>query len=69
MILRFLTRRFFCDFADCRRHIFAEQLSELAPRGARGTPRLDETLIAVGMECGGEPGRRLCDDLGIEPVT
>ena len=65
MILRFLTRRFFCDIADCRRHIFAEQLPELALRRARGTPRLDETLIAVGMECGGEPGRRLCDDLGI----
>ena len=65
MILRFLTRRFFCNIADCRRHIFAEQLPELALRRARGTPRLDETLIAVGMECGGEPGRRLCDDLGI----
>ena len=65
MILRFSTRRFFCDQADCRRHIFAEQLPDLALRRARRTPRLDQTLVQIGLECGGEPGRRLCGKLGI----
>jgi len=66
MTLRLLTRRFFCDRADCRRRIFAEELPDLARRRARGTPRLDETLVQVGLECGGEPGQRLCDELGID---
>ena len=66
MVLRFSTRRFFCDNADCRRCIFAEQLPDLARRHARGTTRLDETLVQVGLECGGEPGGRLCGELGID---
>jgi transposase len=66
MTLRLLTRRLFCDRADCRRRIFAEELPDLARRRARGTPRLDETLVQVGLECGGEPGQRLCDELGID---
>src|SRR5690606_37847741 len=45
---------------------FAEQLPALARRRARGTPRLDETLVHVGLECGGEPDRRLCGKLGID---
>lgn len=65
MILRFWTRRFFCDNIDCRRRIFAEQLPALARPRARGTPRLDQSLVRIGLECGGEPGRRLCGDLGI----
>jgi transposase len=66
MTLRLWTRRFYCDNADCRRRIFAEQLPELARRRARGTPRLEQTLVQVGLECGGEPGRRLCGQLGID---
>ena len=66
MVLRVSTRRFFCDQPDCPRRVFAETLSaDLARRRARGTPRLDEALVKVGMECGGEPGRRLCARLGI----
>jgi transposase len=65
MVLRFSTRRFFCDVADCPRRIFAETLPDLAHRHARATPRLDDVLVKVGMECGGEPGRRLCGQLGI----
>ncbi|MEX0776037.1 MAG: transposase family protein [Phycisphaeraceae bacterium] len=66
MVLRFSTRRFFCDNAACQRRIFAEELPDLARRRARGTSRLDETLVQVGLECGGEPGRRLCGELGID---
>jgi len=65
MSLHFSTRRFFCDDLDCRQRIFAEQLSGLARRRARGTPRLENTLVHIGLECGGEPGRRLCGRLGI----
>jgi transposase len=65
MRFRFSTRRFFCDEVDCNRQIFAEQLPDLAPRRARRTPRLDATLVQIGLECGGEPGRRLCGELGI----
>ena len=66
MVLRCSTRRFFCDHVDCHRRIFSEQVSGLALRRARRTPRLDQTLVQVGLECGGEPGRRLCARLGID---
>ena len=66
MVLRFTTRRFFCNNTNCPRCIFAEELPGLARRRARGTPRLHETLVHIGLECGGEPGRRLCDELGIQ---
>ena len=66
MVLRFSTRRFFCDNTKCPRCIFAEELPDLVRRRARGTPRLDETLVHIGLECGGEPGRRLCSELGIQ---
>ena len=67
MIPWFSARRFFCDNTDCRRRIFSEQLPDLARPRARRTPRLDQTLVQVGLECGGEPGRRLCGELGITP--
>jgi transposase len=66
MILRFSARRFFCNNTSCPRCIFAEELPGLARRRARGTPRLDDTLVHIGLECGGEPGRRLCGELGIQ---
>jgi transposase len=66
MVLRFSTRRFFCDNTECRRRIFAEELPDLAHRRARGTPRLDQSLVKIGLECGGEPGQRLCGELGIQ---
>jgi transposase len=65
MVLRFQTRRFFCDNADCGRRIFAEQLPELAAPRARVTPRFDRALMHIGLECGGEPGQRLASRMGI----
>ena len=65
MILRFQTRRFFCDNPECRRKFFAEQLEDLAGRYRRSTPRREQTLVAIGLECGGEPGCRLSKELGI----
>ena len=65
MILRFLARRFFCDNSDCGQSIFAEQLPGLAAPRGRQTLRLNATLVDAGMECGGEPGQRLCGKMGI----
>jgi transposase len=65
MILHFLTRRFFCDNADCGQRIFAEQLPALAAPRARATPRFDRALVQIGLECGGEPGQRLARKMGI----
>ena len=66
MVFQFSTRRFFCDNAECRRRIFAEELPDLVQRHARRTPRLDQSLVKIGLECGGEPGMRLCGELGIQ---
>jgi transposase len=65
MILRFMARRFFCDNSDCGQSIFAEQLPALAAPRGRQTRRLNATLVDAGMECGGEPGQRLCSKMGI----
>lgn len=65
VLLRFTVRRFFCGNADCRQRIFVEQVPGLAARRARRTPRLNETLVKIGLECGGEPGARLSRQLGI----
>ncbi|MCI0436287.1 MAG: ISL3 family transposase, partial [Gemmatimonadetes bacterium] len=65
VLLRWEVRRFFCENAACRRRIFAEQLPQVAGRRRRTSVRLDETLAAIGLECGGEPGRRLSGELGI----
>jgi transposase len=65
VVLRWEVRRFCCDDESCRQRIFAERLEPLVMRRARTTNRLDETLAIIGMECGGEPGRRLSSELGI----
>jgi transposase len=65
VILRWEVRRFFCDDDQCAQVIFAEQLEPLAPRRRRTTRRLDQALATIGVECGGEPGRRLSAELGI----
>ena len=65
VVIELQTRRFFCDNPECRRCIFSEQLSGLAARRGRTTPRLNQALAAIGLECGGEPGARLSRELGI----
>jgi transposase len=58
-------RKFFCDNPECHRCIFAEQLPGLVARRGRNSTQLDETLVDIGLECGGEPGQRLASELGI----
>ncbi len=65
VVIHWRARKFFCDNPDCRRRVFAEQLSGLVARRGRNSAQLEKTLVDIGLECGGEPGRRLAADLGI----
>jgi len=57
--VRLRVRRFWCDEPTCPKRTFAERLPDLAPMRARCTPRLTQTLCAIGMVAGGEAGARL----------
>jgi transposase len=65
VVIRWRVRKFFCDNPDCTRQIFAEQLPGLVARRGRNSTQLDQTLVDIGLECGGEPGQRLAAELGI----
>ena len=65
VMLRYQVRRFFCDDLECPQRIFAERLDPVVRRRGRTTARLDRKLASIGLECGGEPGRRLSAGLGI----
>jgi transposase len=56
--LKIRARRFFCVNRWCQRVIFCERLPEAAPY-ARKTDRLEEALLSVALELGGEAGARL----------
>lgn len=62
--LEIRARRFFCDEPSCERAIFCERLPEVAAR-ARKTGRLEEALLAIAFELGGEAGARLARELGL----
>jgi transposase len=65
VVIHWRARKFFCDNPDCRRRVFAEQLPGLVARRGRNSAQLEKTLVDIGLECGGEPGRRLAAELGI----
>ena len=56
-------RRFFCDEASCERAVFCERLTEAAH--ARKTARLEDALLTIAVELGGEAGARLAQELGL----
>jgi transposase len=58
------SRKFFCDEPSCERTIFCERLEEIATQ-ARKTARLEEALLAIALELGGEAGARLARELGL----
>lgn len=64
--IRWRSRRFFCANADCRRRIFVERLPEVAEARSRRTARLELTLRLIALACGGEPGARLAERLGMK---
>jgi hypothetical protein len=56
-------RRFLCRNTTCPRRTFAEQVPALAPRSARRSTLLTETLQHIGVALGGRPGARLSGSL------
>jgi transposase len=63
--IQWRTRRFFCNNAACNRKIFVERLPEVGEFRSRRTSRLMLTLRMIGLACGGEPGARLANRLGM----
>jgi transposase len=59
--IHWTVRRFFCDGPDCPKITFAEQLPDFTRRYARKTQRLVEKLHQVGLEAGGEAGKRIAE--------
>lgn len=57
-------RKFFCENEGCERTIFCERLPDVAAY-ARKTGRLEETLLSIAFELGGEAGARLARELGL----
>jgi transposase len=64
LTLKIRARRFFCLNLRCQRVIFCERLPEVAPY-ARKTDRLEEALLSIAFELGGEAGARLVRQLGL----
>jgi transposase len=62
--LKIQARRFFCMNRHCKRAIFCERLPEVTPY-ARKTDRLEEALLLIAFELGGEAGARLARELGL----
>jgi transposase len=62
--LKVRARKFFCENRRCEREIFCERLPEVAAYG-RKTERLEEALLSIAFELGGEVGARLARELGL----
>lgn len=62
--IRARVRRFFCHDPSCERAIFCERLPEVTAY-ARKTDRLEEALLLIAFELGGEAGARLARELGL----
>jgi transposase len=65
--LKVRSRRFFCENRECERAIFCERLPEVAAY-ARKTTRLEEALMTIAFELGGEAGARVAREL-VLPVS
>ncbi len=62
--LKIQARRFFCINRRCNSAIFCERLPEISPY-ARKTTRLEEALLLIAFELGGEAGARFARELGL----
>ncbi len=63
--LRWRSRKLFCCNASCQQRVFTERLPKVAQPYARQTTRSEEALRAIAMACGGLPGARLANRLGM----
>ena len=66
--INWMVRRFFCDNPACPRITFTEQLPDLTPKYARKTQRLADKLYRIGLEVGGETGKRIAEVFDI-PIS
>src|SRR5690348_5755080 len=62
--MRVLSRRWFCDAANCSRRIFAERFQGTLARSARRTNEATELLTTFALQAGGEGGARLARKAG-----
>ncbi|QDU89069.1 Transposase [Pirellulimonas nuda] len=59
------SRKLFCRNAGCQQRVFTERLPKVAQPHARQTTRSEEALRAIAMACGGLPGARPANRLGM----
>jgi hypothetical protein len=52
-------RKFFCDNLDCSRKIFTERFREQLNSYSRKFERLNELIISMGLELGGNVAQRI----------
>ena len=65
VILRVLSRKFFCDNPQCSQMIFTERFQGLLARSQQKTSRLNQMLTRIAFELGGNPGATLARRLGV----
>jgi transposase len=65
VLIRLVTRRFFCGSPDCPAVTFAEQIGGLTSPHARRTPALGRMLTGVALALAGRAGARLAGLLGL----
>ncbi|WP_229799170.1 ISL3 family transposase, partial [Planomonospora parontospora] len=65
VLIRVISRRFFCDNDLCPAATFAEQIPNLTSRYARHSPLLASMLKAIALALAGRAGARLARILGL----
>jgi transposase len=68
VVIRWRSRKFFCDSPGCPQRIFTERLPAVTWPYGRRTARLRDILQCLGVALGGEPGSRVAKRLAM-PVS
>ena len=68
VVIRWRSRKFFCDSPSCPQRIFTERLPAVTWPYGRRTVRLHDVLQCLGLALGGEPGCRVARRLAM-PVS
>lgn len=68
VVIRWRSRKFFCDSPGCPQRIFTERLPSVTWPYGRRTVRLHDVLQCLGLALGGEPGCRVARRLAM-PVS
>ena len=65
VIMKFESRKFFCDNQDCRRKTFAEQPGDEVFRYRRRTRRCEMVVAQHGLKSSSESARKLLSAIGV----